>query len=63
MKFLIPILGSVAYNFLTAWFAMVFLGIAHGCDHRVPAFGYWVVFFLSLAIMWANAELENRIDV
>lgn len=32
--------------------AILLLGAAHSTDSRVPAFGYWTVFFLVWAIRW-----------
>lgn len=37
-------------TFTGALLSMVFLGIAHGFDQRIPAFGYWTMFFLILVL-------------
>lgn len=41
---------ALSLPFLAAWFAMIWLGVAHGFDARVPAFGFWTCFFLNWAL-------------
>lgn len=52
MKFL-AVIGALSYVFVSSYTAMLILGISHSFDGRVPAFGYWTVFFLSATIRLA----------
>lgn len=41
---------GAALDLYIAWLAMLWLGIAHGFDGRVPALGLWTCYFLIWAL-------------
>ena len=55
---------SFALWFAQAWWIMVALGIAHGHDDRIPAFGYgavlWLVSAVSAAVTLSLVYAELR---
>lgn len=55
------LIGAVIWT-VESWWAMLMLGIAHGFDARVPAFGFWTVAFLSSAVaaMAGTAMYSSR---
>lgn len=48
--FLEKLVEDIAQDLILAWLFMIFLGIAHGFDRRVPTVGYWTAFFLVWAL-------------
>jgi hypothetical protein len=57
------IFTNLILMFLAPWLGMLFLGITHSFDDRVPAFGYWTTFFLSIAIGFVTTDGVTEADV
>lgn len=45
-KGLLLFLILLPFELLISWTSMLWLGVAHSFDERVPALGYWTCFFL-----------------
>ena len=45
-KGLLMFLILLPFEFAVTWTSMLWLGVAHSFDARVPALGYWACFFL-----------------
>lgn len=43
------IYGTMCSLFVS-WTSMLWIGIAHGFDARIPAFGYWTMLFLGWTV-------------
>lgn len=46
LLFLLLFLLLLPFELFISWTSMLWLGVAHSLDSRVPALGYWTCFFL-----------------
>jgi hypothetical protein len=54
------IMGLLAlFVFGLPWVVMLLLGAAHSQDARIPAFGYWATFWLTMAIEVATHQASR----